>query len=183
MATRLTYAVSIAQSVKDRDRSGPHERTNRSPTSVSRGGWANRHAAGNSRPGRGTAKSFPSALRSMRREQTFETLRECPDRSGLVWSSGRPCGYSRMSGGRVSDFPVGSELELDLGYDWRWYRLMHKFQDGGGWVRELSESGELDNSRDGIIIVPAARVVRSSRNVPRKAKATSKHSGGDPLLK
>jgi len=47
-----------------------------------------------------------------------------------------------MRGETVSDFPVGSELLLDIGEGRKWYALMHKFSDtGGGWVREIYEDG------------------------------------------
>ena len=77
-----------------------------------------------------------------------------------------------MSGGTVDGFPVGSELELQLDGEGvpRWYRLMHQFRAGGGWVREVGEDGALDNDRDGIRIVAGSRVVKASRKVPPRVK-------------
>jgi hypothetical protein len=69
----------------------------------------------------------------------------------------------------VSDFPTGSELELELGDGPRFYRLMHKFKnDGGGWCREVDADGRLDERRDGIRILSGSLPVLSSRRVPAK---------------
>lgn len=84
-----------------------------------------------------------------------------------------------MSGGTVDGFPVGAELLLELDGEGgpRWYRFMHQFGGGGGWVREVDEDGSLDNDRDGIRIVAGSRVVLSSRKVPPRVKPGRKNSG------
>ncbi len=81
--------------------------------------------------------------------------------------------------GKINDFEVSSELELDLGDGWRWYRLMRRWPDGG-WVREILEDGRLDNSRDGIRVVDGSLVVRTARAVPLKRKQKRSKQKGDP---
>lgn len=81
----------------------------------------------------------------------------------------------------ISDFPVGAELEIECRGKVQWVRLCKEFPGGGGWVRPIGDDGQIDNSREGLVIVTGREVVRASRKVPavkkRKRRAGLKKTG------
>lgn len=80
----------------------------------------------------------------------------------------------------LDDFESGAEIELALDGPWEWYRLMHCYNSGGGWVRKVIDEGPpvlIDESKTGARPLDGSTPVRGARRVRNRKQSKTKPKG------